>query len=286
MDKRKKQELRKKRRRQKQIRSFTLLILFLLILIFAVKGLIGLIKGDGVDDSSSKPNSQSIESISNSNSSSSVNNSNNVTSDINSDKNTSSSANKPAPNEFCTLVNPKNKLDGDFEVETRKISGTEKLFDVRAADSLEAMLNDARDAGYPMFLVSTYRTVKYQQGLFDRKINEYVNMGYTKEAAEEEAAKWVAVPGTSEHNLGLAADIVSSTWYNTNNDLTWDFEKTDHFKWLYEHCAEYGFILRYPKSKESVTEIVYEPWHYRYVGKEVAKYIMENNLTLEEFLEE
>ena len=103
---------------------------------------------------------------------------------------------------------------------------------------------------------------------------------------EEEAAKWVAIPGTSEHNTGLATDIVSSDWYTYNSDLEQSFEETDTFKWLYEHCADYGFILRFPKGKESVTGIVYEPWHYRYVGKDVAKYIMENDLTLEEFWED
>ena len=274
MDK-KQLERRKKRRRQKQIRSTIILIIFILIVVFAVKGLIGLIRGDGTEPSS---NSQSYSSEINQNSSS------DISSNIN--ENSEPVKNVPAPNEFCTLVNPHNKLDSDFEVETREIKGTGKLFDVKAADSLEAMLNDAAAAGYPMYLVSTYRTIKYQQGLFNRKTNEYLKMGYTDEAAKEEAAKWVAIPGTSEHNLGLAADIVSSTWYNNNNDLTQEFEETEHFKWLYEHCTDYGFILRYPKSKESITEIAYEPWHYRYVGKEVAKYIMENEITLEEFWEE
>ena len=276
MDK-KQLERRKKRRRQKQIRSTIILIVFILIVVFAVKGLIGLISGKGVDSSSDdKSGSSQITDITSSDSNGS--NSNSISSEP--------VKNVPTPNEFCTLVNPHNKLDSDFEVETREIKGTGKLFDIKAADSLEAMLNDAAAAGYPMYLVSTYRTIKYQQGLFDRKTNEYLKMGYTDEAAKEEAAKWVAIPGTSEHNLGLAADIVSSTWYNNNNDLTQEFEETEHFKWLYEHCTDYGFILRYPKSKESITEIAYEPWHYRYVGREVAKYIMENEITLEEFWEE
>ncbi len=266
---------RKKMRRQKQIRSIIILVVFILIIVFAINGLISLISGKGVDSSS---NSKSSSSTITYNASS------------NSDQNNSAYINPlnntPTPNEFCTLVNPHNKLDNDFEVETREIKGTGKLFSITAADNLEAMLNDAAAAGYPMYLVSTYRTIKYQQGLFDRKTNEYIKMGYTDEAAKEEAAKWVAIPGTSEHNLGLAADIVSSTWYNKNNDLTQEFENTEHFKWLYEHCTDYGFILRYPKSKESITEIAYEPWHYRYVGKEVAKYIMENEITLEEFWEE
>ncbi|MEG1049167.1 MAG: M15 family metallopeptidase, partial [Oscillospiraceae bacterium] len=182
-----------------------------------------------------------------------------------------------------TLVNQTNPLPEGYTIETRRIKGTEKDYDVRAADSLEAMLLDAEKAGFKMYLVSTYRTVAYQQGLFDRKINEYKNAGYDDATAREEAAKWVAVPGYSEHNLGLAADIVSSTWYNNNSDLTAEFENTKHFEWLVNNCTKYGFILRYPKGKESITGITYEPWHYRYVGVEAAKYITENNITLEEF---
>ncbi len=198
--------------------------------------------------------------------------------------------NRPAKNEYTLLVNRANPLTEDHTVETRSVNyngqDSGKLFDVRAAGKIEAMLNDAAAAGHPMYLVSTYRTIEYQKGLYNRKVNEYLNSGYTQAAAEEEAAKWVAIPGTSEHNLGLVADIVSSTWYNENSDLTQEFENTAHFTWLYENCADYGFILRYPKGKESITGIVYEPWHYRYVGEEVAHYIMENNLTLEEFWEE
>ena len=194
---------------------------------------------------------------------------------------------KPEKTEYTVLVNQWHPLTDDYKVTTREIPGTGgKLFDVRVMDKLTRMLNDAKRAGYPLYVVSTYRTIEYQKGLYNRKVQEYLNAGYEQSAAESEAAKWVAIPGTSEHNLGLTADIVSSTWYNTNSDLTEEFENTRHFKWLIEHCADYGFILRYPKGKESVTGIVYEPWHYRYVGEEAAKYIMENNLCLEEFWED
>ncbi len=262
-----KQKRRKKRLFIKKLKMWLTLAAFGLLIIFAIRGFIGLVTGRGTDDIP-ESSSQVAETT----------------------PSPSPTPYKPAKNEYTTLVNRANPLTEDFDVETRKVTyngrTVDKLFDVRAADKLEAMLNDAKAAGYPMYLVSTYRTIEYQKGLFSRKVNEYLNAGYAQKAAEEEAAKWVAIPGTSEHNLGLVADIVSSTWYNTNSDLTHDFENTDHFKWLYEHCAEYGFILRYPKGKDSVTGIVYEPWHYRYVGEEVAKYIMENNLTLEEFWEE
>lgn len=191
---------------------------------------------------------------------------------------------KPEANEFCTLVNADNALDKNYKVNTTTIKGTQKMFDTRAASALEKMLEDASAAGYPMYLVSTHRSISYQDGLYQKKVNEFLANGYNRPKAEAEAARWVAPPGTSEHNLGLAADIVSSTWYAENNDLEQSFEETDHFYWLYENCANYGFILRYPKNAESITGITYEPWHYRYVGVEVACFIMNNQLTLEEFL--
>ncbi len=191
--------------------------------------------------------------------------------------------NIPQPNEFSILVDVNNPLPSDFAPDVREILDTGKLFDTRAADDLERLLNDAAAAGYPMYLVSTYRTVEYQEGLYNRKVNEYINSGYSEEDAKTEAAKWVAIPGTSEHNLGLAADIVSSTWYNTNSDLTQEFENTEHFTWLKENAANYGFMISFPKGKESITGIVYEPWHYRYVGTEIASYLMENNMCLQEY---
>ena len=253
---------RKKRLFYKRLRRLAVIAVLAVVLTLAVKAVVG--KNDD-SFSSYLPSSQS----------SSMAPSSSAVSD-----------NKPDKGEFATLVNVHHPLEEDFDVTTREIKGTGKLFDVRAADRLEKMLDDAARAGYPMYLVSTYRTIDYQKGLYNNKVNEYLNMGYDQRTAESEAAKWVAIPGTSEHNLGLAADIVSSTWYNSHSDLTQDFEETEHFKWLYENCADYGFILRFPKGKESITEIVYEPWHYRYVGQEVAHYIMENEITLEEFWED
>lgn len=259
---------RKKRLMKKRIKATAMLVLFVLVFVFAVKGLIGLVTGRGVE--SSQPQSSPYPVVT--------------------PRPTPEIPPVPQPNEYTVLVNTENPLTDDFDVQTRKVtyngSEVEKLFDVRVADRLEAMLNDAKAAGYPMYLVSTYRTIEYQRGLYNRKVNEYLNKGYDQSAAQAEAAKWVAIPGTSEHNLGLVADIVSSTWYNENSDLEQSFEDTEHFKWLIENCADYGFILRYPKTKEAVTGIVYEPWHYRYVGEEIAHYIMDNDITLEEYWEE
>lgn len=182
-----------------------------------------------------------------------------------------------------TLVNAENPLKGDFSVSVRSIAGyPDRQFDERAAGQLEAMLADAEQAGHKLYLVSAYRSVKRQAALYERKTNWYLARGYEPKLAKTQAAKWVAEPGTSEHNLGLAADIVSATWYQTHDDLTQEFEQTPEFEWLSAHAPEYGFVLRYPENKTGATGIGYEPWHYRYVGKEAAAYLTQNGLCLEE----
>lgn len=191
-----------------------------------------------------------------------------------------------ASNWQLRLVNAAKPLPDDFEPETSNIAGYEhRPFDMRAADWLEKMLHDAEQDGCKLYLVSGYRSIGRQRALFQIKTEELMQQGLSAQQAEQEAARWVARPGTSEHNLGLAADIVSADWYTTHNDLTEDFEQTPAFAWLKANCAEYGFILRYPKEKEAVTGISYEPWHYRYVGQEAAKQIMLTGITLEEYLQ-
>ena len=191
-----------------------------------------------------------------------------------------------ASNWQLRLVNAANPLPDDFEPETSNIAGYEhRPFDMRAADWLEKMLHDAEQDGCKLYLVSGYRSIGRQRALFQIKTEELMQQGLAAQQAEQEAARWVARPGTSEHNLGLAADIVSADWYTTHNDLTEDFEQTPAFAWLKANCAEYGFILRYPKEKEAVTGISYEPWHYRYVWQEAAKQIMLTGITLEEYLQ-
>ena len=107
-----------------------------------------------------------------------------------------------------------------------------------------------------------------------------MGQGYSREAAEAEAGKVVAVPGTSEHQLGLALDIVDLN----NQNLDTSQEDTPVQKWLIEHSWEYGFILRYPNDKSEITGIIYEPWHYRYVGRDAAREIHERGVCLEEYL--
>lgn len=255
------------KRKQRKNRISRLVIIALLVLtVFSVRGRFMLITGAGVPES---PSSQQISEPT-----------------PRPDPTPLPTPQIPQPTEFCTLVNAANPLTEDYRVETRRIvnngTTTDFMFDVRVADRLEAMLQAAADAGYPVLIRSAHRSISYQKMLYTNKVNEYLGQNYTQAAAEAEAAKWVAPPGTSEHNLGIVTDIVNQGY---TGSLEQYFEEDPLFTWLVENCANYGFILRYPKTKESITGIVYEPWHYRYVGEEVAHYIMDNNITLEEYWE-
>ena len=177
------------------------------------------------------------------------------------------------------LVNPWNKLPEDFSVELTTLDSGYKV-DSRIVDDLNDMFRDARAAGLDPIICSSYRAVDRQKQLFKNQIDKYLAMGYSQKQAEEEAAKWVAIPGTSEHHTGLALDIVARS-YQMLDDTQ---ENTAEQKWLMGNSYKYGFILRYPKTKGEITGIVYEPWHYRYVGKDIAKEIYEKKICLEEYL--
>ncbi len=179
-----------------------------------------------------------------------------------------------------TLVNEDNPLLEDFEPETAEADGG-YLFDIRAVEPLRALLQAGREAGLDLVVTSGWRSWAYQEQLFEDKVARVMaETGLERAEAEELAADEVARPGTSEHQLGLAVDIIS----NAHPDLDEGWAETEEAVWLKEHCAEYGFILRYPPDKSDITGIVWEPWHFRYVGKEAAVYIMENDLCLEEYL--
>ncbi len=177
------------------------------------------------------------------------------------------------------LVNKLNSLPEGFSVDTVAINGG-KEFDSRAAKYLEAFLADGRKAGHDLIFVSGYRSVSYQKGLVDRNVKSLMADGMSEDAAIASTYKVIAVPGTSEHNLGLAADIAIPG----HTDLTERFASTSAYTWLKENCYKYGFIERFPKNKEEITGIIYEPWHYRYVGLENAEKIHQAGLCLEEYL--
>lgn len=151
-------------------------------------------------------------------------------------------------------------------------------------DALVKMMDDAKAAGLPLYIVSGYRPIERSRVLYENKVQEYINAGYSAEDAAVEAGMWIAPPGTSEHSTGLAVDLISADYYTKLPDLLPEFEEFEEAKWMKEHCAEYGFILRFPKGKEDITKVVFEPWHFRYVGVEAATAIMEQGITLEEYL--
>lgn len=177
------------------------------------------------------------------------------------------------------LVNRDNPVPADFSPSLVEVGNGYRV-DERIAEPLKAMLSAAKLEGLSPIICSAYRSVEKQQQLYDNQIAQQVGLGFGKVEAEERAGTIVAYPGTSEHNTGLAVDIVSLR----NQMLDESQAKTAEAKWLAAHCAEYGFILRYPVEKTEITGIIYEPWHFRYVGSDAAKEIMEQGVCLEEYL--
>lgn len=177
------------------------------------------------------------------------------------------------------LVNKEHALPDGYVPELVTVDNTSFKFDARAAADLNAMLQGARDAGLSPMICSSYRTWERQTALFEKQVTKQQNTGLTYEEAYEKAKTVVAYPGTSEHQTGLATDIVATS-HQVLDDSQAD---TAEQQWLMANCWQYGFVLRYPAGKNDITGVIYEPWHYRYVGKEVAQYIMENGLCLEEY---
>lgn len=173
------------------------------------------------------------------------------------------------------LVNSSNAIpDGYAPTELTELSNGQSV-DKRIYPSLQSMFDDARAQGVYPVVSSGYRTAKQQQSEMDDKIQEYIDDGKSEDEARTLAATYVAQVGYSEHEAGLAIDIVAKA-NKSDDDTVW--------AWMKEHCAEYGFILRYPEGKEGVTGMSYEPWHFRYVGVEAAQKIMGAGITLEEYL--
>ena len=179
-----------------------------------------------------------------------------------------------------TLVNNTHPLEDGYVPELADADANGHQFDARAADALKEMLADAREAGLSPIICSAYRTWEKQTSLFEDQVAVCESQGLEGEAAVAEARTVVAYPGTSEHQLGLAADIVALSYQILDEGQM----ETAEQQWLIEHCAEYGFILRYPEGKSDITGVIFEPWHYRYVGVEAAKEIMSQGLCLEEYL--
>ena len=178
-------------------------------------------------------------------------------------------------------------VNGDHPMEEGYVPQLKELeeglsLDSRIIDAAKEMLADAKKAGLHIDICSAYRSVERQEQVFGESMKERVKDGMSYWDAFNETALNVAIPGTSEHALGLALDLIS----NQYTELDERQETTAEAKWLKENCHKYGFILRYPPEKTNITGIIYEPWHYRYVGVENATEIMKLGITLEEYLQD
>ena len=178
------------------------------------------------------------------------------------------------------LVNKNHKVPQGYTVELEEVENVHQV-DKRMAESLKQMLSDARKEGLSPIICSSYRTNAKQQKLYNNKVREYKRWGCSSEEAEELASYWVAIPGTGEHETGLAVDIVSENYQILDEKQ----EQTDVQRWLIDNSYKYGFTLRYPTDKKDITMINYEPWHYRYVGIDNATYMKEHDMCLEEYIE-
>ena len=173
------------------------------------------------------------------------------------------------------LVNQDYYIPEDYKVELESFDNGEAV-DYRIYEALQEMFNDAKDDDVYMFVAEGYRTQKEQQELMDEKVEEYQEKFLVEFLAKWQAKRWVAIPGTSEHQLGLAVDINADISKSSSQEV---------YSWLAENAHEYGFIQRYPADKTEITGISYEPWHYRYVGEDVASEIYEEGICLEEYIE-
>ena len=171
------------------------------------------------------------------------------------------------------LVNAGHPLPEDFTVKLKALRNGH-FVDERIYPELQQMFDDARAEGIYPLINESYRTAERQQEILDKYIAQYEKNGMSRAEAEAKARTVVALPGTSEHQLGLALDIIAEK----------DADSTATWQWLKENAWRYGFILRYPEDKEEITGISFEPWHYRYVGKEAAQEITSSGICLEEYL--
>ena len=182
-------------------------------------------------------------------------------------------------NGFLTIASRDELLDSDFvprnlqRVNVRSVVADPQLRK-EAALALEAMFAAAQENGYTLYIKSAYRSYQTQNTMYHNRLEKY---------KKDDGV--VAYPGSSDHQTGLGVDVLNYEW-TRKEGMTPAFAQTAEAQWMASVCAEYGFILRYLEGKEDVTGIIYEPWHFRYVGEPVARYIMDNGLTLEEFTQE
>lgn len=298
---------KKKKYRIKPIPVIIALLVVIALILCAIFAINALMHRDKsvTPDASSLPNSTSQQEVSSTDSTSSkpdVINYSSVQSSDSSKPNSSkpsSSGSQPAAIPFpgigklpdvkitdwnLILLNPDENNKIGKELDIKKVKFDTQYVDARAGDAYQKMYNAAKKDGIILYLRSGYRSMKTQERNFNNEVARYEKLGNSHEKAVTLTKKYYTVPGHSEHHTGLAFDIITPEYHNVVYTLDERFAKTDAYKWLTKHCVEYGFVLRYPKDKVDATQINYEPWHYRYVGVENAKYITQNKLCLEEYI--
>ncbi len=197
----------------------------------------------------------------------------------NSEAPTASSAAEPVERDWrLMLVNPDHLLPDDWTVELAMTKYGYEV-DARIVDDVTALVEAAAADNVSLLICYGYRTLEQSQQLFDKQLRKQLSYGLSEEAALAEAKRWVAPPGTSDHHTGLALDIVTPEHQVLNHA----FYDTPAGRWMAEHSWEYGFVIRFPKDKQEITGITYEPWHLRFVGKEHAAEMQKNNECLEEY---
>lgn len=182
------------------------------------------------------------------------------------------------------LVGPWNELPEEFNPELIEVDNQQRI-DARIEEAWNNWYQAALEAGHRLFFASGYRSIELQETNFNQTVQENLNAGMSEEEAIESAKEYLTEPGYSEHHTGLALDIVDEEWIVAGKGLIPEYEIQSSQQWLVDTMADYGFILRYPEGKEEITGILYEPWHFRYVGIENAQFIVEHELALEEYLD-
>lgn len=269
--------------RRYRLRPLPIFLLFLIIMgicIWLVKGLVGLIRGDDPTGTSSAgssaPSSQPVKPTGGDPSSSD-------SSDVSSDPYGDLPEGKLSDWNLILLNHEEdNKIDAELDFE--KVKFDTQYVDSRAGEAYKAMADAAKQEGITLYLRSGYRSISEQQTNYNANVQREINRGNSKEEAVRLTNLYYTVPGHSEHHSGLAFDIITPEYHNDVYSLDERFADTDAYRWLTEHCTEYGFVLRYPKDKTTLTQINFEPWHYRYVGKEHAAYMKKHGLVLEEYI--
>ncbi len=182
-------------------------------------------------------------------------------------------------NGYLSLLNKEYILKGELDLNLVSIGNGHQL-EERSAEAITRMVKDAKKQGMSISITSSYRTYMKQVSLFKNKIARLEKSGQNHTNAVSEAGKVVAVPGTSEHQLGLTVDFVTGSYKKLDEGI----KNTKEYQWVEEHAWEYGYVIRYPSGKSDITGIISEPWHLRYVGIPAAKLMTEQGICLEEFL--